>query len=494
MASRDLVVFDAEATERRRAEAAADVLPVYDWTKDAPARLERDLHDSFERARQAAARSKPKGRMTDEVRSAFTLPIGDEALDALAETGFSMAAEDRLVALAAEIYMGGVVDNRELQAEQRSRGIVLRDTTTGQESRRKDLAGAVEFGGDTKTAVSARLGESLFKGRSRSEVAAFLAAALRPNMTFNGSETAHRREAARRSVESVFARLPRGKVIVRRGDEITGRTAAWIAAARASASDPSSWMQVLGVFVLQVLAAAVFWFDARRQRRRRRERSPYVTYGSVLATGIVFAVVTRGAFVLTQTLSPSVEGSTSAALNYAIPFAAGPIVASLVAGMGPALLAVLVNAVGAGVLMGQSFGFTLLAAVGALAGIFGLGRLRARSVLLGMGGVVAAANVVAIAANRFLSPDAAGLSVLPDLAGGVAGGIVVGSVVGLFLPLFEQLFHVVTDIRLRRRSEPTRCWPGFPATTTTSARRRCRSTSSRTSRRASTGTTASSRR
>ena len=448
VAPRDLVVFDAEATERRRAEAAAGVLPVYDWVKDAPTRLERELHDSFERARQAASRAKPKGRVTDEVRAAFTLPIGDEALGALAEPGFSPAAEDRLVALTNEIYLGGVVDNRELLQEQRSHGIVLRDAETGRENRRKDLAGAVEFGGDTKTTVAARLGDSLFTGRSRSEVAAFLAAALRPNMTFNAAETARRRDEAGRSVESVFARLPRGKVVVRRGDEITGRTASWIAAARASASDPASWVHVFGVFVLQVLAAAVFWFDARRQRRRKRERSPYVTYGSVLATGIVFALVTRGAFLLMQTLSSSVEGSTSAALNYAIPFAAGPIVASLVAGMGPALLAVLVNAVGAGVLMGQSFGFMLVAAVGALAGIFGLGRLRARSVLLGMGATVAAANVVTIAANRFISPESSGFSILPDLAGGVAGGIVVGAVVGLFLPLFEQLFHVVTDIRL----------------------------------------------
>lgn len=448
VAPRDLVVLDDEATQRRRAEAAADVLPVYDWDREAPARLERGLHDSFERARQAAARSKAKGRVTGEMRAAFTLPIGDGALGALAETGFSTHAEDRLAATAAEIYEGGVVDNRELLSEQRVRGIVLRNTATGRESRRKDLGAAVEFGGETKNAVAQRLDVSGFQGRARSEVAAFLAAALRPDMTFNAAETARRREEARRSVESVFARLPRGKVVVRRGDEITGRTAAWIAAARASASDPSSWVRVFGVFLLQAFAAAVFWLDARRQRRRRRERSPYVTYGSVLATGIVFGLATRGAFTLMQALSPSVEGSTSAALNYAIPFAAGPIVASLVAGMGPALLAVLVNAVGAGVLMGQSFGFALFAAAGALAGIFALGRLRARSVLLWMGGTVAAANVVAIAANRFVSPEPGGLPALPDFAAGVVGGIVVASVVGLFLPLFEQLFHVVTDIRL----------------------------------------------
>ena len=52
--------------------------------------------------------------------------------------------------------------------------------------------------------------------------------------------------------------------------------------------------------------------------------------------------------------------------------------ASLVAGMGPALLFAAIHAIGAGVLMGQSFSFTLFALVGSLAGIFGLGK-RARA-------------------------------------------------------------------------------------------------------------------
>jgi len=448
VAPRDLVVFDAEATERRRSEAAADVLPVFDWDHEASARVERDLHASFEKARQAAARAKGRG-ITDEIRAAFALPIGDEALRALAASGFSPAVEARLTAVASSLYEGGILDDPGLSGAERERGIVLRDASTGRETRRQGLPGAAVFGADTKAIVGKSLADAPFSESARSEVAAFLAAALRPNVVFNASETARRREEARGSVESVFARLPRGKVIVRHGDEITPRAAQWLAAVRASASDPSSWLRVFGVLVVQSLAAAVFWFDARRQRRRKRERSPYVTYGAVLSTGVVFAVVTRAAFALTQAVSPSIEGGAAAgALNYAIPFAAGPIVASLVAGMGPALLAALVNAMGVGLLMGQSFPFALFAAAGALAGIFGLGRVHARSALLQMGGLVAGANVLAIAASRLASPEPPSLGALGDLAGGVAGGAVVAAVVGFTLPLFEQAFHVVTDIRL----------------------------------------------
>jgi putative nucleotidyltransferase with HDIG domain len=446
VAPRDLIVPDPDATARRRAEAAAEVLPVYDADGQAPARFEQQLRDSFERARVVAQRSRLKGRVTPELSDAFGLPIGDEALAALSRQGFSKELEDRFAVIGLELYRGGVMDHRDLPPEARSRGLVARDSASGRDAKRRDT-GATEYGNETRTAVTARLAEGPFTPRERAEVAAFLAATLRPNLSYDAGLTGERRAAAGRSVESVFARIPRGKVIVRRGDEITARTAQWIAAVRASASDPSSWVKVTGVLILQVLAAAAFWLDARRQRRRKRERSTGVVFGSVLATGILFAIVIRATFALAQALSPSLEGA-SGAVNYAIPFAAGPIVVSLVAGMGPALLVALVFAIGAGVLMGLSFPFALFAVVGSLAGIYGLGKVRSRSVLLSMGGIVAAGNLVAIVAIHFLSAGPWGADFLFDALAGVAGGLTVSMVVALFLPVFEHTFSVVTDIRL----------------------------------------------
>jgi len=446
VAPRDLIVPDSEATERRRAEAAAEVLPVYELDSQAPTRFEQQLRESFDRARPILARQRPRGTVTPELQEAFSLPIGDEALAGLARQGFSKELEDKLAAIGLELYHAGIVDHRGLPPDARSRGLLVRDLTSGRETVRRE-SGAIEYGSDTRSTVAARLAENGFSPRERPEVAAFLASNLRPNMTYDAAATAARRDAASRSVESVFTRLPRGKVIVRRGDEITPRTAQWIAAVRASASDPSSWIKITGVLILQILAAAAYWLDARRQRRRKRERSSNVVFGSVLATGILFALVTRAGFMLAQALSPSLEGA-SGAVNFAIPFAAGPIVVSLVAGMGPALLVALVHAVGAGVLMGLSFPFALFAVVGSLAGIYGLGKVRARGVLLVMGGIVAAGNLVAITAIHFLGAGPWGWDFLYDALAGIAGGLTVSMVVGLFLPVFEHVFSVVTDIRL----------------------------------------------
>jgi cyclic-di-AMP phosphodiesterase PgpH len=448
VAPRDMIVPDPEATARRKVEAAAEVLPVYDSDGAAPARFEQELRNSFARARAARQRGKSRREITQEVRDAFNLPIGDEALVALARLDFSRQLEDLLVAIGLDLYRSEIVDNRERFLEQR-RGILARDTSTGREQRRRDVPRAIEYGSEAKSEVALRLADSTLTDRERGEVAAFLAASLRPNLTFNASETAHRGEEASRAVESVFTKIPRGKVIVRKGDEITPRTSMWIAAVRASLADPSSWVKVAGILILQILAAFAFWMDARRLTRRKRERPPETIYASIVSAGVLFALLTRAFFVLAQGFSSSFEGAaTAAATYYALPFAAGSIVASLVAGMGPALLFAAINAVGAGILMGQSFPFILFALVGSLAGIFGIGRLRSRSVLLAMGAIVAAANVVSIVAIRLLNAEPIRWTLALDAVGGLVGGLLVSAMVGLVLPIFEHFFHVTTEIRL----------------------------------------------
>ena len=99
VAPRDLIVPDAVATERRRSEAAAEVLAGVRLGHRR--RLPREgscgtLHGAREAGPSRAAVRTPRRRHRS-VRDAFELPIGDEALSALARLSFSRAIEDRLV-------------------------------------------------------------------------------------------------------------------------------------------------------------------------------------------------------------------------------------------------------------------------------------------------------------------------------------------------------------------------------------------------------------
>src|SRR5262249_8119976 len=161
---------DPDATARRKAEAAAEVLPVYDFDTQAPARFESQLREAFEQARATLGKTRAKGRVTPELADAFGLPIGDEALAALARQGFSQELQDRFAVIGLDLYRGGIVDHRDLPPEARSRGLTERDTSTGKESKRRD-SGTVEYGNEMRTAVFSRLADSPLTTRERTEVA-----------------------------------------------------------------------------------------------------------------------------------------------------------------------------------------------------------------------------------------------------------------------------------------------------------------------------------
>jgi putative nucleotidyltransferase with HDIG domain len=444
VAPRDFIVPDLETTERKREEAASLVLPVYDHDTLAASRLEGQIHRSFEAAREAersvSARLGSR-RIAEPVRSAFLLPIGDQALIALARLHFSPELEARLTGIETKLYRTGIVDNKELLLQNKDRGVILHDSASGGEKRTLDLFGAVEYGADAKAAVTAELVGSRLVGSEPREVSAFLSASMRPNLTFNAPETAHRRELAGRQVESVFVKIPRGEVLVRRGDPITPRAADLIALVKGSAAEPQAWWKLLGVLLLQVLAVTVLRLDA--EIRARSGRGRFTGLLPILAVGIIFAVVARAGFAVAQKLAYSSDALT--AYDFAIPFAAGPIVALLVAGVGPAVLLASLQSAGAGIMLGQSYGFALFALAGSLAGIYGLKRLRSRGVLVAAGGVVALSNLAAVLILHALSGEG---RILQDAAGGIAGGLLVAALVAFLLPLFEGAFHLTTDIRL----------------------------------------------
>jgi hypothetical protein len=437
VAPRDFILPDEESTERKRTEAAAAVLPVYDRDTQAAARIEDLLDRSFRRARELDRNARPE---------AFLIPIGEEAFRALQRLHFSAEIESRLGSSLNRLYQGGIVDNKELLLQYRDRGISLRELPGGSERRTLDLFTTVEYGSDVKSALAAELMTSRLKGPEVQEVAAFLAAALAPNLTFNSSESARRRVSATRQVESVLTKIPRGQIIVRRGDLINPHVARVIGMVKGSASDPQAWWKLLAVVVLQSLAAFLFWTDARtRLRMMREERSPLL---ALLSAGILSGVVVRGAFILSQALSVSFPSDAFSSASFAIPFAAGPVLAVLLctSGPGPAVLLAAVQAAGVGVLMGMNFSFCLFSLAGSLAGIYWMKRLGSRSVLLVLAAVVGGANATAVLITHALTSETA--SIASDVGAAIFGGTLVAGVVAFFLPLFESLFHVTTDIRL----------------------------------------------
>ena len=74
-------------------------------------------------------------------------------------------------------WLVGIVDNRDLMMENGGRGLLIRDPSSGRETRRRELAEIVEYGSQTKDALATRLSGGPWTGRDLTEAAGFLAAA-----------------------------------------------------------------------------------------------------------------------------------------------------------------------------------------------------------------------------------------------------------------------------------------------------------------------------
>ena len=219
-----------------------------------------------------------------------------------------------------KLYRAGVVDNKELLLQHRERGVLVRDSA-GSEHPTLDLFSTVEYGNDLKAALTSELGGARLNAAEARETAAYLASLMRPNLTFDALESAKRRQLAMSRVESVLIKVPRGEVLVRRGDLISSRSARILAVVNGSASQPESWWKLVGVVLLQILGVLVFWIDSQTRISASRRQAPPLL--PLLAVGIAFAIILRGCFAITQSLASNFSSDALSADAFAIPFAVG---------------------------------------------------------------------------------------------------------------------------------------------------------------------------
>ena len=426
-----------------------------------------------------------------------------------------------------ELYRGGVVDNRRpLAREPRHRNRAARARTRaarrGARTSRKSSSTARRRRPPWRRALRTR--RSL--ARERSEVAAFLAATMRPNLTYNATDDGAPPRAGRalgrdradedsRAARSSSARATRSRRARRE----------WIDAARASVSDPSSWVKVAGIAARsrsggrgRLLARRAAAAPAPAGAGRRESSTPRCS-----RRGSSSRSLTRGAFGARAERSrrasrarpgprtPTTRSRSRPARSWR---ASSPAWARRCSSRPSTRSA-------RGLLMGQSFSFVLFALVGSLAGIFGLGKLRSRSVLLAMGGHRRRGEPRLDLRDRASRRRDARLGLRRRRPRRARRRMVRRDArrrdpARLRAPLPRHDRHpparalepepaapaharargaghvpALAHARARsprpppRRSAPTRCSPAWPATTTTSARFGCPTTSSRTSRRAS---------
>ncbi len=452
---RDVVLPDAESTEEKKRRASFEVLPVYVYDPGAAAALDDKLERVFQEGRRQ--RGVDDVDLAQRLGDAGSLVIRPREAAVLRSARFS----EELLALLREVvqrlYRQGIASDRTELLHAADRGVTLRTAGTHEEHVELDVYRFIDGGGGLAEVVEQRLAAEPSIDRSgRAPLAAMLARAMVPNVVLDRGETLARRLNAASSVEEVSVHLPRGKVLIRRGDEVNAQTARLLAALAERGTPTQTFLPLAGAGLLVALVGAAWLFYLRRQSPSAEEAQ--VRFGALVVLTLATLALERGfAFIAGGVAAGVVRDPFGHVEIYlpALPHGTGPIIASLMFGLPMGVLFAVAQSVLVSLMLGGDVGLAVYALIAGVAASFASQRLKERYVLARVGAVVAGVNAIAIVGLAFWHGRLTDGSVLGAQAVSAAmGGVAAAALASFLLPVMETLTGTITDIRLLELSNP----------------------------------------
>ena len=452
---RDVVLPDAESTEEKRRRASFEVLPVYDVDPGAAGALMDKLDRVFQEGRKRSAGDDID--LAQRLGEVGSLVIQPREAAVLRAARFSPELLGVLREVVERLYQQGVVSDRTELLHAADRGITLRTVGKNQEKVELDVYRFVDGGSGLAEVVEQRLSAEPSIPRSwRAPLAALLARAMVPNVVLDRGQTLARRLKAASSVEEVSVRLPRGKVLVRRGDEVTAQTARLLRALAERNTPTQTYLPLAGAGLLLALVGAAWLFYLRRQSPSSDEAR--IRFGALIALTLGTLVLERFFTFLSRGVAASLMRDPFGHIEIylpALPHGAGPIIAGLMFGLPVGVLFAVSQSVMVALMLGGDVGLAVYALISGVAAAFASQRLKERYVLARVGAVVGGVNAVAVVGLALWHGKVADASVLgAQVASAALGGVVAAALASFLLPLLETATGTITDIRLLELSNP----------------------------------------
>ncbi|HEV2763615.1 MAG TPA: HDIG domain-containing protein [Pyrinomonadaceae bacterium] len=485
IAPADISTEDAHETERRRVSAMSAARPV--WSYD-PARNEaavqsfrtawETLRQEYQTRRRApeqtqsgaddAARRASDARREADSNNSTPTPAPTEAMNDLRWPGTNGGGEAAIRAVAARRFDAGVRESLAALLREAGGGYVYDDSyaqnvapavrlvnvSTGEQSDITDARERLTPLSAARQALRQKIARLPgWSAAEREALASVLVPLVGPTVVFNAEATDTARAAAASSVPPVYVALKRNQMVAREGDAVTRQMLSQFNAIRSYSRTERRPQHFVG---LLVIVAALYWAAYRFVEYRSTITALPIArlkaFALVCTAILIELVLMRAGFVLAESIA---EHSLRHPLNdpslwsFAVPFAAGALLVTLLVDSQLALITAVLTAIFAGLLGPGGMLITCYAMVSSSAAIYTIGRYRERHSVTMAGvfvGVINAAMALAVlfSAQQPLTYK----SVLLALGCGALGGLLTAAFTALALPVNESFFGILTDIKL----------------------------------------------
>ena len=454
IAPTDLVIEDEESTQKRRDEAAEAVLPYYYHNPNVFLDTEEKIREFFSLGRTLLT-APPTPAQIDafntEISEKFGFTIPGTDIRTLEKLQFPESMEENLISLIGKVSAGGIILTKELFIHnEQEKGLTL---LMGDDVEKILQISEIPDINESKVRLSQEISNLEISSNEKALLTLLSHHFVAANITYSPISTNSRREAARNSIETVFYTIKKGKVIVRRGDEITADNIKLIAAINENLSLKPSWLtNFTGALLLFAVLFLALLFYQRSRYDADIVLRRFIMTGITLLLSLVFyklSIALADIFSQNTTIS-LLEHSES--YRFAFPLQMGPLLFAFLLGIHPALIFTVINSIMVGYLFKSNFYLLIFTLIGGLTAIFGVKHFgkHTRTTILRAGFfLIAPINIITIITFHLIRENVGPLEILSsELFMGLVGGLLSSALAFLILPLYENFSGIITQTRL----------------------------------------------
>lgn len=454
IAPSNLTIEDEETTEKREQEAVRAVLPVYNLDPNIFLNTEEKIREFFISGREflkkpVTAKSSQEFQQTASKK--FAIEISSNNLKSLIRVKFTAKIEESLTNLIGKISANGIILSKNLFIhKEQEKGLTLIKGTEGERSIKISEILDME---ESKKKLSEEINKLDLPQNEKSLLAALSNIFISPNINYSPIETEARKEQARASVETVFYTIKKGKVIIRKGDEVNKEALKQINIINQSLRAKPSWLtNFSGIFLLFALIFLTLWYYLKSFLKSKEALKQYIMIGIILVLSLIFYKLS---ILLADTFSQrtgfflfkSVE-----CYRYAFPFQFGVLLFAFLTTTPIALIYTVINSLLVGYLFEPNFDLMIFSLIGGFAAIYGIkcyGKQKRTTTFQAGLILIAPINIFIIITFHLIKEKMGPIDLFAsDLLMGILGGILSAAFAFLFLPVFENIFGIVTQTKL----------------------------------------------
>jgi len=455
--SKDAQFIDTVATEIKRAEAAAKVLNVYHLDQNLISERKKIISRVFSDSRNLLSENNltsQKGINSDielDLVNELKIRLGDtfpaELLPILLRERFNTTLENRILNALNTVLQEGIIEDAEQLKNEQGKSLVIQESSFPFESRLADAKYVRDLADAKEYLRQSDLGLQQSTKGEEDILFRYLETMLVPTLVYDAEETEKNRDLAKSQVPNVEVQIKRGQMLVRNGEIITADLLRKLNILRDLWKPSSTFLRGMGYFLFISILLYSLWRYLIYFQPRHREIRKHATLVIVIITSELLII--RFATVLADILDERFQRfQDPATLYFAIPFALGPLLVTLLIDTKLGIISSVFLATVTG-LFYVNIDIAVYLIMGSLVGIYGIRQYKDRVSILKVGFAIGILNCICLAGLNILQQNTVSLSAGIDLvAASFLSGLLASTIASMMLPALEFFFKIVTDIRL----------------------------------------------